>query len=1621
MGDRRPSLIDQMAMAAALEGLVDDSEHDDDDDMHVLDEAELEDDEDSHSSLGNDVSEDFLVRGGRTSGSRISGASYSSLSSTSSGMRQAAAAAVEAARVSYLGHRYSRTSIDPMIYEYGEEEDEGEYYDDSFNRGEIAAEDSQIEVGQYGSSNEFILDADIVAGSKDEYESEVVGAMLKKYPVPGLHRASNDGHNHNEHSMYESYDQSVQSGEYPGYDQPGVRRGLNNYAKPAMHSNRTGNDSSLSDIGSAPSRVDSETFDHFDDEQLLDERLSKVAVLSPGATSDSKPTGKTPSSTFDARRRLSFNQKRRTSYNSNNSDHSFHSAPSLYGYEQAEGGAKSAERRRPLSIAVPNAEGAGYARRVSNRSSIRRQPLASVGTTSSTSESFEVNQRRASYNATYEDESGNGQSPGNSGSISSAVSRLTFRNRRSRQTRLSMSIAGRQGPIGSLDSAIDTLRNQDSNSEWENVAAAVTVVAASESGASASNSRHIKFAVNDTVLVFLTLLNVTNMEDPKDTFTVAPVNKYGFPAGEGRTEAEKTGPYTFVICTVSHVHFDEDDRYYTVERADTGTQQRADSGWIEPLTDPEGIAAAFMAARKTVRSTQDKPEEVMEETGLFQGCMDTCLDILSWPSDFVASTLLPFYRRLRLATKLLVTQLLLGEAPFSCKIRITGINVLVLCSIIFLFLEVIKLAFLPAEFDDEIAIVGTVVWIVLALELIFEIMIRPSNYYQLIRSDKAFAPSTARYISNFHLVFESLALLTYIPEFACIGDPESCTRKAFFSRVKASADAILGPTHGDAAWGRLILGLTSLRFFGVIRHWKQMWINNTFHPTKREGIEKWLFPREKDYHESARPHPIRSRLLSKKRDDDDTTYDDDTTTIVTYSSKTTRSEEDQRLKNAATVGTALMVVNSQRALILMVLVVTILPLLNAINQQNLVADSVTKLLQANNLAALSGISDCEYMEFAIESWLNMAIVPQPPSKIREINHSFVLWAQVLPVRCPFQNITGVITSCRGPLSKYREMPENKPTCDIWDTFSPATSEEASVEYFAEALKLREGGIVKKTAESSGDTLSGFNVTVVYNENPTISLANMGLFYLLLSILVLGLYFLQALRGDAIRLVLDPLQRMLKIVLRYAENPLSQDVNKKSQQEKMEDESAFENEGEEIGNFETEQLINAITKIADLLRKCWGVAGAGIISSNLARTKDGKTVVFNPTVPGKRVYALFGFVAINGFSEILRALDRDIMILINDVAKVVHDEVYRWALGEHGQCNKNLGPAFLMVWRIGDFSEVHKKKQVATEKLFRDNATKHHKKSTLRRRYRGVGRGQYGRRSRNEPSSREIQLESLPGIQAFTDRALLGMLKSFAGIHRDKRLTNWKNDFRLSAGVGAYHADIMYGMDAGWAVEGAVGSEYKIDATYLSPHVNMASRMMSATKQYGVTILLSKAVEKLLSKNCRKKLRHLDTVYVKGSKVKQSIFTYDARFQGVDFFLLERTPEQADLESELYTPNIWDQDQDLRAMRQHVSEAFMETYHLAVKQYLGGNWQEAYNSFQAADSIMIEKVLEDGYLEIDIDEMEGRIFDREDVEEDVVRLRNKLGDGACRTLMNFMRRRRLTPPSDWDSVRQLFSK
>ena len=56
----------------------------------------------------------------------------------------------------------------------------------------------------------------------------------------------------------------------------------------------------------------------------------------------------------------------------------------------------------------------------------------------------------------------------------------------------------------------------------------------------------------------------------------------------------------------------------------------------------------------------------------------------------------------------------------------------------------------------------------------------------------------------------------------------------------------------------------------------------------------------------------------------------------------------------------------------------------------------------------------------------------------------------------------------------------------------------------------------------------------------------------------------------------------------------------------------------------------------------------------------------------------------------------------------------------------------------------------------------------------------------------------------------------------------------------------FGMHVGWAIEGAIGSLFKVDASYLSPNVNMAARLEAATKMFGTELLISGQLRDLMS-------------------------------------------------------------------------------------------------------------------------------------------------------------------------------
>lgn len=97
------------------------------------------------------------------------------------------------------------------------------------------------------------------------------------------------------------------------------------------------------------------------------------------------------------------------------------------------------------------------------------------------------------------------------------------------------------------------------------------------------------------------------------------------------------------------------------------------------------------------------------------------------------------------------------------------------------------------------------------------------------------------------------------------------------------------------------------------------------------------------------------------------------------------------------------------------------------------------------------------------------------------------------------------------------------------------------------------------------------------------------------------------------------------------------------------------------------------------------------------------------------------------------------------------------------------------------------------------------------------------------------------MDELSDKALVGFLKVIVEINRDIQLVAYKHDSRLSLGNKmGFDLRMGFGLHAGWAIEGAVGSLQKVDATYLSPHVNMAARMEAATRQFGVSVLVTRS-------------------------------------------------------------------------------------------------------------------------------------------------------------------------------------
>ena len=67
----------------------------------------------------------------------------------------------------------------------------------------------------------------------------------------------------------------------------------------------------------------------------------------------------------------------------------------------------------------------------------------------------------------------------------------------------------------------------------------------------------------------------------------------------------------------------------------------------------------------------------------------------------------------------------------------------------------------------------------------------------------------------------------------------------------------------------------------------------------------------------------------------------------------------------------------------------------------------------------------------------------------------------------------------------------------------------------------------------------------------------------------------------------------------------------------------------------------------------------------------------------------------------------------------------------------------------------------------------------------------------------------------------------------------------------------FSLHLGWALEGAIGSDFKVDAAYLSPNVEVAGALEEYTREYGSPLLFTATLYDQLTEDMQVHCRQID--------------------------------------------------------------------------------------------------------------------------------------------------------------------
>eukprot|EP00929_Paragymnodinium_shiwhaense_P112941 TRINITY_DN81206_c0_g1_i1.p1 TRINITY_DN81206_c0_g1~~TRINITY_DN81206_c0_g1_i1.p1 ORF type:complete len:1013 (-),score=211.78 TRINITY_DN81206_c0_g1_i1:57-3095(-) len=341
-------------------------------------------------------------------------------------------------------------------------------------------------------------------------------------------------------------------------------------------------------------------------------------------------------------------------------------------------------------------------------------------------------------------------------------------------------------------------------------------------------------------------------------------------------------------------------------------------------------------------------------------------------------------------------------------------------------------------------------------------------------------------------------------------------------------------------------------------------------------------------------------------------------------------------------------------------------------------------------------------------------------------------------------------------------------------------------------------------------------------------------------------------------------------------------------------------------METAILEKTIIKLGTLLALGFGGAGMNIISHNM-QGQDSAGV--DAMVAGTIVDCVIGYVRMGEFSTFTEVLQSRVMTFVNQVAEIIHGVVDAY----QGAPSRNNGDTFLVVWTLPEDLE-------------------------------------------------------LAATQA-ADMAIVSCALVLAGVNRSATLAVYRSHPGLQQRLGKNcRVYVTFGVHFGWAIEGALGTEYKIDATYVSPNVSIAEQCERAAEVYGTSVLLTEAVHQMLSLDMSSKCRLIDQVKIRGCLTPLKIFTVDLNYM---VLTIERPPKEirwntrqrfrarqfleaekmARMSPEVKMSSVFDSHEDVVAMRAPYTIEFTKVFGMGYENYSQGEWKSAQRLLRRALSLL----------------------------------------------------------------------